>query len=95
MFPKGNIHDDLRRLRRGERWQLHFLPRIALRFQEGHLLPQYQVQAANCQPVITYDLLDGRYFASRMVAEEPPAKFDVPMKKSEFNPGTVQAQHLR
>lgn len=65
------------------------------RFQEGHLLPQYQVLAANCQPVITYDLLDGRYFASRMVAEEPPAKFDVPMKKSEFNPATVQAQRLR
>lgn len=65
------------------------------RFQEGHLLPQYQVQAANCQPVITYDLLDGRYFASRMVAEEPPARFDVPMRKSEFNPATVQAKYLR
>ena len=65
------------------------------RFQEGHLIPQYEVQAANCQPVITYDLLDGRYFASRMVAEEPPARFDVPMRKSEFNPATVQAQHLR
>jgi tetratricopeptide (TPR) repeat protein len=65
------------------------------RFQEGHLIPQYEVQAANCQPVITYDLLDGRYFASRMVAEEPPSRFDVPMKKSEFNPASVQAQYLR
>ncbi|MGH8516577.1 MAG: DUF1329 domain-containing protein, partial [Panacagrimonas sp.] len=62
------------------------------RFQEGHLLPQYEVQAANCQPVITYDLRDGRYFASRMVAEEPPARFDVPMRKAEFNPATVQSK---
>ena len=62
------------------------------RFQEGHLLPQYEVQAANCQPVITYDLRDGRYFANRMATEEPPARFDVPMRKSEFNPATVQAQ---
>ncbi|MGQ0618350.1 MAG: DUF1329 domain-containing protein [Panacagrimonas sp.] len=65
------------------------------RFQEGHLLPQYDVQAANCVPVITYDLLDGRYFASRLVAQEPPARYDVPMNKSEFNPASVQAKYLR
>ena len=65
------------------------------RFQEGHVLPQYDAQSANCVPVVTYDLKDGRYFASRLIAEEPPAKFDMPMRKSEFNPATVQAQELR
>ena len=65
------------------------------RFQEGHLLPLYDVQAANCLPVITYDLQDGRYFASRLVGQEPPARYDVPMTKSEFLPATVKAQYLR
>lgn len=65
------------------------------RFQEGHLIPLYDAQAANCLPVITYDLLDGRYFASRLVGQETPTQYDVPMKKSEFNPATVQAQYLR
>ena len=65
------------------------------RFQEGHLLPLYDAQAANCIPVITYDLQDGRYFASRLTGQEPPTLYDVPMKKSEFNPGTVESQYLR
>ncbi|MGH8447342.1 MAG: DUF1329 domain-containing protein, partial [Solimonas sp.] len=38
------------------------------RFQEGHLLPSYDAQAANCAPVVTYDLKDGRYFANRLYA---------------------------
>ena len=42
------------------------------RFQEGHLLPIYTVQAANCAPVITYDLKDGRYFINRLLAEDVP-----------------------
>ena len=65
------------------------------RFQEGHLLPQYDAQAANAVPVVTYDLKDGRYFASRLIAEEPPARYDLPMNKSEFAPATVQAKYLR
>jgi Flp pilus assembly protein TadD len=65
------------------------------RFQEGHLLPLYDVPAVNSAPVITYDLRDGRYFASRLTAEEPPAKYDVPMKTSEFMPATVEARHVR
>ncbi len=65
------------------------------RFQEGHLLPLYDAQAANCLPVITYDLQDGRYFASRLVGQEPPTRYDGPMKKSEFNPASVEAQYLR
>jgi hypothetical protein len=65
------------------------------RFQEGHLLPLYDAQAANCLPVLTYDFKDGRYFASRLVAEEAPARYGVPMRKGEFNPATVQAKYLR
>lgn len=65
------------------------------RFQEGHLLPLYDIASANSLPVVTYDLLDGRYFASRLVSEEPPAVYDVPMNKGEFLPASVQARYLR
>lgn len=63
------------------------------RFQEGHLLPSYDVQAANCAPVVTYDLKDGRYFANRLGAEDPPPQFNLPMKENDFVPATVQARY--
>ncbi|WP_241695925.1 DUF1329 domain-containing protein [Solimonas terrae] len=63
------------------------------RFQEGHLLPAYDAQTANCAPVITYDLKDGRYFVNRLFAEDPPAQFDVPMRKAEFMPDNVRARY--
>ena len=65
------------------------------RFQEGHLLPLYDAQAANSIPVVTYDLLDDRYFASRLVAEEPATIYDVPMRKGDFLAATVQQRYLR
>lgn len=65
------------------------------RFQEGHLLPLYDSQSANAVPVITYDLQDGRYFASRLIAEEPPARFNVPMTENEFLPAPVRARYGR
>ncbi|MGQ0700838.1 MAG: DUF1329 domain-containing protein [Panacagrimonas sp.] len=65
------------------------------RFQEGHLLPLYDSQSANCLPVVTYDLLDGRYFVNRLIAEEPPAQYDVPMDKGDFLPAAVQAKYGR
>lgn len=65
------------------------------RFQEGHLLPHYGVQSANCFPVITYDLKDGRYFASRLLSEEPAPAFNVAINKNQFLPASVQAKHLR
>lgn len=65
------------------------------RFQEGHLLPSYEAQSANCFPVITYDLKDGRYYANRLLSEEAPPRFDVPMDKGDFLPATVQAKYLR
>jgi len=65
------------------------------RFQEGHVLPHYAVQSANCFPVITYDLKDGRYFASRLLSEEPAPIFNSAMNKNQFLPASVQAKHLR
>lgn len=65
------------------------------RFQEGHLLPHYGVESANCFPVVTYDLKDGRYFASRLLSEEPAPVFNVAMNKNQFLPASVQAKHLR
>ncbi|TXH05177.1 MAG: DUF1329 domain-containing protein [Nevskiaceae bacterium] len=64
------------------------------RFQEGHLLPVYTVQAANCAPVITYDLKDGRYFINRLLAEDVPPQFDLPMTETEFNPDGVRARYV-
>jgi tetratricopeptide (TPR) repeat protein len=65
------------------------------RFQEGHLLPSYDVQAANCAPVVTYDLKDGRYFANRLYAEESAPVYNAPMQESDFLPGTVQGRYVR
>ncbi len=65
------------------------------RFQEGHLLPAYDSLSANCAPVVTYDLKDGRYFINRLLGEDPPTQFDVPMDKSEFIPANVRARYGR
>ena len=43
------------------------------RIQEGHLLPNTEIQASDAAPVVTYDLSDGRYFIQRMAAEFGPA----------------------
>lgn len=65
------------------------------RFQEGHLLPLYDSQSANALPVVTYDLQDGRYFASRLIAEEPPAQFNIEIGEGEFLPAAVRARYGR
>ncbi len=64
------------------------------RFQEGHLLPAYNVQAANSAPAITYDLKDGRYFVNRLLSEDVPAQYDVPMKTGEFTSDSVKARYV-
>ncbi|MDR3417422.1 MAG: DUF1329 domain-containing protein [Nevskia sp.] len=64
------------------------------RFQEGHLLESYNVQAANCAPVVTYDLKSGVYFANRLYAEDAPPVYNVPMKEGDFSPGAVQARYV-
>ncbi len=66
------------------------------RFQEGHLLPQYDVQSANCAPVVTYDFKDGRYFANRLLAEDVPPKFNLEgISEGEFSPAQVKARYGR
>ncbi len=65
------------------------------RFQEGHLLPIYDIQAANTTPMLVYDLKDGRYFASRLSAEDSPPQYDVPMREGDFLPAAVKARYAR
>jgi predicted Zn-dependent protease len=65
------------------------------RFQEGHLLPQYDIQAANTAPMLVYDLKDGRYFASRLSAEDNPPQYDIPMRDAEFVPAAVRGRYAR
>lgn len=63
------------------------------RFQEGHLLPAYNAQAANCAPVLTYDLKTGRYFANRLLAEEVAPVYDQPMRAADFLPDVVRGRY--
>lgn len=65
------------------------------RFQEGHLVARYDSQTPFCSPVITYDLKDGRYFASGLNGEASPAQFDVAMDKGDFTPAVVGARYIR
>ncbi len=65
------------------------------RIQEGHLVPDFGMQTATCAPLLTYDLKDGRYFAGRLLAEEPPPRYNLPMKDSDFLPANFQARYLR
>jgi Tfp pilus assembly protein PilF len=65
------------------------------RLQEGHLLPAYDAQTANCAPVVTYDLKEGRYFINRLYGEDTPVQYDVPMKEGDFMPATIQGRYVR
>lgn len=59
------------------------------RFQEGHLLPAYATQTANCAPVVLYDLKDGRYFVNRLYGEDVPIQYDQKMTTGEFMPASL------
>ncbi len=66
------------------------------RFQEGHLLEFYNRQATYSAPVVTYDLLDGRYFVNFLTAEEPPAEYDLPgISSQDFLPARIKARYSR
>ncbi|MEC9362760.1 MAG: DUF1329 domain-containing protein [Pseudomonadota bacterium] len=65
------------------------------RFQEGHLLPFYDGAFANTAPMLVYDFKDGRYFASRLSAEDRPPEYGVPMRDAEFVPAAVRARYAR
>lgn len=63
------------------------------RFQEGHMLPDYDRQSATSAPALVYDLKDGRYFVNRLSAEDPPPKFPVSYTPTDFSPDGVQARY--
>lgn len=66
------------------------------RFQEGHLVQLYDLQAMTAMPSVTYDLKDGRYFVTRLFSEEKNGfQYNIPMKESEFYPSNVQAKYTR
>lgn len=65
------------------------------RFQEGHLLPLYDVQAAFAVPSLTYDLKAGSYFAERLFSESPAIQYGLPMSDQEFLPATVKNKYSR
>ena len=63
------------------------------RFQEGHLIEDYGVQFATCAPDVVYDMRQGRYFASGLLAEETPPKYDVPgLRRDQFLPASSRLQ---
>ena len=63
------------------------------RFQEGHLVQLYDVQAMTAIPTYTFDLKDGRYFANRLFAEDQSIQYDLPMTDQEFLPASVKARY--
>lgn len=66
------------------------------RFQEGHLLPLYDRLWANCLPVVTYDLHDGRYFINRLSNDDSwPERDPEQLRPRDFRPSTVKAKYAR
>jgi len=65
------------------------------RFQEGHLVNSYDVGSTNAYPIVTYDLKTDRYFVHRLLSEDPPLKFNAPMREQEFLPASVQSKYSR
>ncbi|TAM13084.1 MAG: DUF1329 domain-containing protein [Nevskiaceae bacterium] len=66
------------------------------RIQEGHLLPLYGVQAAVCEPVVTYDLKGSSYFVNHLIGHEPPGRFGLKgLSERQFQPAVVQARFGR
>ncbi|HVT36849.1 MAG TPA: DUF1329 domain-containing protein [Nevskiaceae bacterium] len=63
------------------------------RFQEGHLVQLYDVQAMTALPDLTYDLKDGRYFANRLFAEDGLFRYDEKMTANEFLPEAVKNRY--
>lgn len=62
-----------------------------VRFQEGHLLPVYEIQAVDYAPVVTYDLAGSRYFADRLLVRPP--RLNPPLRPQDFQPGALRKPH--
>lgn len=66
------------------------------RVQEGHLLPNTEIQAADSAPVVTYDLSDGRYFINRMVDDfKPGGPIDRKVGVRDYRPANVKNRFSR
>ena len=65
------------------------------RFQEGHLVAEYDIQAAWTRPVITYDFKDGRYFINRIFAGYDHFQYNEAMTDSEYLPAVVKRTYTR
>jgi hypothetical protein len=61
----------------------------------GHLITSYDVGSTNAYPIVTYDLKSDRYFVHRLLSEDPPLKFNAPMREQEFLPASVQSKYSR
>ncbi|HUR41905.1 MAG TPA: DUF1329 domain-containing protein [Verrucomicrobiae bacterium] len=65
------------------------------RFQEGHLVANYEVLMTNAAPTVTYDLKDGRYFAIGLSSEDPPMNTHAELQKRDFTPANVGTRNIR
>jgi len=68
---------------------------VLWRFQEGHLLPLYDVQAAFTVPSLTYDLKSGSYFAERLFSESPAIQYGLKVDDQDFLPAVVKNKYSR
>ena len=66
------------------------------RFQEGHLVTDYERQFVTASPIVVYDVKDGRYFVNGLTAEEPPPEFNIPgIDNQDFLPARVKTRYSR
>lgn len=61
------------------------------KFQEGHTVAQYDIQAATTMPEIVYDLAEQRFFITKLHQEEAPMQFNLP----ELQPGWFSPTKLK
>jgi len=61
-----------------------------MQFQEGHLVPYFNILAATTQPEVIYHLNSGRYFVTAMINEDQPYDATVSFSDSSFEAETVQ-----
>lgn len=65
------------------------------KFQEGHTVAQYDIQAATTIPEIVYDLAEKRYFVTKLNNEEPPLEYNVPKLTSGWFSPTKLKQRMK
>lgn len=63
---------------------------VLMQFQEGHLVPSFNVLAASTLPEVIYHLNSGRYFVTAMINEDQPYDSTVTYNDNLFEADTVQ-----